>query len=45
MIAYLEQADTLKYRAPPRRLSSKIDKEIVRAGRTGNPRAQIARSD
>ncbi len=42
MIAYLEQADTLKYSAPPRRLSNKIDKEIMRAGRMGNPREQIA---
>ncbi|WP_334014624.1 hypothetical protein [Burkholderia orbicola] len=42
MIAYLEQADTLKYAAPLRRLSNKIDKEIARAGRMGNPRAQVA---
>ncbi|WP_175872670.1 hypothetical protein [Burkholderia sp. BCC0397] len=42
MIAYLEQADTLKYAAPLRRLSNKIDKEITRAGRIGNPRAPVA---
>ncbi|WGS46055.1 hypothetical protein LFL97_25590 [Burkholderia sp. JSH-S8] len=42
MIAYLEQADTLKYSAPLRRLSIKIDKEILRAGRMGSPREPIA---
>ncbi|MFY4697617.1 hypothetical protein [Burkholderia glumae] len=42
MIAYLEQADTVKYAAPLRRLALKIDKEIVRSCRMGNPRAQIA---
>ncbi|NTX28681.1 hypothetical protein HT746_16340 [Burkholderia pyrrocinia] len=42
MIAYLEQADTLKYAASLRRLAIKIDKEIMRAGRMGNPRAPIA---
>ncbi|RQS32506.1 hypothetical protein DIE03_11650 [Burkholderia sp. Bp8992] len=42
MIAYLEQADELKYAAPLRRLSIKIDKEIMRAGRMGNPRAHVA---
>ncbi|WP_230945500.1 hypothetical protein [Burkholderia pseudomultivorans] len=42
MIAYLEQADTLKYAAPLRRLAIKLDKEITRAGRLGNPRAPIA---
>ncbi|MET3820416.1 hypothetical protein [Burkholderia ambifaria] len=42
MIAYLERADELKYAAPLRRLSLKIDKEIMRAGRMGNPRAPIA---
>ncbi|MGT0246644.1 hypothetical protein [Burkholderia pyrrocinia] len=42
MIAYLEQADTLKYAAPLRRLSIKIDKEITRAGRIGNARAPVA---
>ncbi|WP_174379953.1 hypothetical protein [Burkholderia pyrrocinia] len=42
MIAYLERADELKYAAPLRRLSLKIDKEITRAGRMGNPRASVA---
>ncbi|NTZ84296.1 hypothetical protein FCJ61_15155 [Burkholderia metallica] len=42
MIAYLEQADTLKYAAPLRRLSNKIDKEITRAGRVSNARAPVA---
>ncbi|KVP17882.1 hypothetical protein BGV60_23345 [Burkholderia ubonensis] len=42
MIAYLERADELKYAAPLRRLSIKIDKEISRAGRMGNPRAPVA---
>ncbi|KWK54067.1 hypothetical protein WT81_18855 [Burkholderia stagnalis] len=42
MIAYLERADELKYAAPLRRLSNKIDREITRAGRMGNPRAPIA---
>ncbi|MBH9723909.1 hypothetical protein JAO10_26615 [Burkholderia contaminans] len=42
MIAYLERADELKYAAPLRRLAIKIDKEIMRAGRMGNPRAPIA---
>ena len=42
MIAYLEQADTAQYTAPLRRLSIKVDKEIMRAGRMGNPRAQVA---
>ncbi|QVN18270.1 hypothetical protein [Burkholderia pyrrocinia] len=42
MIAYLEQADALKYAAPLRRLAIKIDKEIMRAGRMGDPRAPIA---
>lgn len=42
MIAYLDRADELKYAAPLRRLSNKIDREITRAGRMGNPRAPIA---
>ncbi len=42
MIAYLDRADELKYAAPLRRLSSKIDREISRAGRMGNPRAPVA---
>ena len=32
----------MKYAAPLRRLAIKIDKEIMRAGRMGNPRAPIA---
>ncbi len=42
MIAYLDRADELKYAAPLRRLSIKIDREISRAGRMGNPRAPVA---
>ncbi|WP_175672916.1 hypothetical protein [Burkholderia ambifaria] len=42
MIAYLDRADELQYAAPLRRLSNKIDKEIMRAGRMGNPRASVA---
>ncbi|MDR9241569.1 hypothetical protein FEP07_05607 [Burkholderia multivorans] len=42
MIAYLERADELKYAAPLRRLALKVDKEIMRAGRMGNPRVHIA---
>ncbi|HEM7803752.1 MULTISPECIES: hypothetical protein [Burkholderia] len=42
MIAYLDQADELKYAAPLRRLSHKIDREVKRAGRMGNPRAPVA---
>lgn len=42
MIAYLEQADTLKYAAPLRRLANKIDKEIARGGRVSNTRAPVA---
>ncbi|PRD93830.1 hypothetical protein C6P88_12270 [Burkholderia contaminans] len=42
MIAYLDRADELQYAAPLRRLSNKIDKEITRAGRMGNPRASVA---
>ncbi|VWB45380.1 GP32 family protein [Burkholderia pseudomultivorans] len=42
MIAYLERADELKYAAPLRRLTIKLDKEIMRSGRLGNPRAQLA---
>ncbi len=42
MIAYLDRADELQYAAPLRRLSNKIDKEIMRAGRIGNPRASVA---
>ncbi|WP_158361644.1 hypothetical protein [Burkholderia pyrrocinia] len=45
MIAYLEQADTLKYSAPPRRVPNRIDKAIMRAGRMGNLREQSAPSD
>ncbi|AOJ62761.1 hypothetical protein WJ32_10040 [Burkholderia ubonensis] len=42
MIAYLEQADTLKYSAPLRRLKIKVEKEITRAGRMDCPREPIA---
>ncbi|MCA8067766.1 hypothetical protein [Burkholderia sp. AU38729] len=42
MIAYLDRADELQYAAPLRRLSNKIDKEIMRAGRMGNSRASVA---
>ncbi|KVD09413.1 hypothetical protein WI80_13995 [Burkholderia ubonensis] len=42
MIAYLEQADTLKCSAPLRRLKIKVEKEITRAGRIGSPREPIA---
>ncbi|KWK02444.1 hypothetical protein [Burkholderia stagnalis] len=42
MIAYLEQADTLKYGAPLRRLKIKLEKEISRAGRMNSPREPIA---
>ncbi|MCA8255580.1 hypothetical protein LGM89_20115 [Burkholderia sp. AU31624] len=42
MIAYLDRADELQYAAPLRRLSNKLDKEIMRAGRMGNSRASVA---
>ncbi|BAX60625.1 hypothetical protein [Burkholderia stabilis] len=42
MTADLEQADTLKYSAPLRHMSNQIDKEIMRAGRMGNPREHLA---
>lgn len=42
MITYLDRADELKYAAPLRRLSIKIDREVSRAGRMGNPRAPVA---
>lgn len=42
MIAYIEWSNELKYASPLRRLSIKIDKEIMRAGRLNNPRAPVA---
>ncbi|WP_146774311.1 hypothetical protein [Burkholderia cepacia] len=42
MIAYVDRADELQYAAPLRRLSNKIDREMRRAGRMGNPRADVA---
>ncbi|MDR6499982.1 hypothetical protein ACPUER_08680 [Burkholderia sp. DN3021] len=41
-IAYLEHADMFKCSTPLRRLSNKIDKEIMRASRMGNPREHLA---